>query len=138
MLQSYLLRRCLEPLKAEPQEVCKGVQTPILTRYDWKTRDNTFQLLFSLWMSRASGMIEQCLPSHLRFEGMTGAYFENPKTPRSVIQVRSPLHWFGSNRGSLGFLPFNNHLPFRSTYFRRAPRVAGSGLHRLRGRHLSR
>ena len=33
-------RRCLEPLKAEPQEVCKGVQTPILTRYDWKTREH--------------------------------------------------------------------------------------------------
>ena len=27
----------MQPLKAEPQEVCKGVQTPILTRYDWKT-----------------------------------------------------------------------------------------------------
>ena len=34
----YLLRRCLEPLKAEPQEVFGGPLTPILTRYDWKTR----------------------------------------------------------------------------------------------------
>ena len=30
--------RYLDPLKAEPQEMWKWVQTPILTRYDWKTR----------------------------------------------------------------------------------------------------
>ena len=33
--------RCLEPLKAEPQEVFQRIQTPILTRYDWKTRATT-------------------------------------------------------------------------------------------------
>ena len=32
--------RWLGPLKAEPQEIFGlGVQTPILTRYDWMSRD---------------------------------------------------------------------------------------------------